>query len=66
MQKVRIMIVTVALALFTIIPSMATPAYASHTCALDDVDRTVDTVCENYHNPKPLLSFLLCLVLPTC
>lgn len=64
MKKTRIALVTVALALITAFP--ATPVKAAHTCALDDISRELDTICENYHNPKPLLSYLICLVSPTC
>ena len=65
MNKVRILIVSGALALFTIFPG-ATAANAAHDCGLERVDPTVDTICDNYHNPKPLLTFLVCLISPNC
>lgn len=65
MNKVRILVVSSVLALFTIIP-LASPANAGHNCGLEDVDRTVDTICDNYHNPKPLISYLVCLISPNC
>lgn len=66
MTKVRILIVSTVIAVFTIIPGLGSPANASHTCGLEDVDPTVNTICDNYHNPKPLLSYLICLISPTC
>jgi hypothetical protein len=66
MKKLRLMVVTVALAAFTILPATASPAFAAHTCALDETSRELDTICENYHNPKPLISYILCLLSPTC
>lgn len=64
-MKVRKFIVATALAAGSVVSGFASPAYASHTCALDDVDPTVDTVCEHYHDPG-LLRYLVCLILPTC
>lgn len=66
MKRIRVLIVGASLALFTIIPGFGAPASAAHTCGLEDVDPTVNTICDNYHNPKPLLSYLFCLVSPTC
>ena len=66
MKKFRLAVAAAAIAVFTILPASATPAYAAHTCALDDVSREADTICENYHNPKPLLSYIICLLSPTC
>jgi hypothetical protein len=62
-RKVRILIVGAALALSTV-ASGATPANASHRCGLEDP--TLNTICENYHSPKPLIGYLFCLVSPTC
>ena len=66
MKKLRITIVGAALAAFTILPATASPALAAHTCALDEASQELDTICENYHNPKPLLGYIICLISPTC
>ena len=65
MNKVRILVVSSVLALFTIVTA-ASPASAAHNCGLEDVDRTADTICDNYHNPKPLISYLVCLISSNC
>jgi hypothetical protein len=64
-MKLRTFIVATALAAGSIVPGLASPAYARHTCGLDEVDPTVNTVCEHHHAPG-LVLYLVCLVLPTC
>ena len=64
-MKVRTFIVATALAAGSIVPGFASPAYASHNCNLEEVDPTVDTICDHYHD-KGLIGYLLCIVLPTC
>ena len=59
-------IVAMAVAALSIMPGLVAPAHASHNCGLEDVDHTVDTICDNYHNPKPLLEYIICLISPTC
>jgi hypothetical protein len=66
MKKVKMLIVAMAVAVLSIMPGVASPAHASHNCALEDVDHTVDTICDHYHDPKPLLEYLICLISPTC
>ncbi len=66
MKKVRILIVSGALALFTIIPGLVSPASAAHTCGLEDVDPRVNTICDNYHDPKPLLAYIICVIRGDC
>lgn len=61
MRKLRLVLVAAAIGLFAVVP--ASPAQASHTCGLDG---PVGAICDNYHNPKPLLSYLVCLISPTC
>ncbi len=64
MKRVRIALVAAAVAVFTMIP-LNTPAYAAHSCGLDDP--TLNAVCEAHPNDyKTLLHFLFCLVSPTC
>jgi hypothetical protein len=64
-MKVRTFIVATALAAGSVVSGFASPALASHNCALEDVDQTVDTICDHYHD-KGLIGYLICLVLPTC
>jgi hypothetical protein len=66
MRRARTFLASTALAACLIVPGLASPAAASHNCNLEEVDHTVDTICDNYHNPKPLLEYLLCVVSPTC
>jgi len=63
-KRFRILVVSVILALFTVLP--IGPARASHNCGLERLSPEVDTICDNYHNPKPLISYLFCLVSPSC
>ena len=65
-MRLKVWIASAAIAAFTVLPGFASPALAAHTCALDETSRELDTICENYHNPKPLLSYIICLVSPTC
>jgi hypothetical protein len=63
-KRFRILIVSSVLALFTVLPGGS--AQAAHNCSLERVSPEADTICDNYHNPKPLISYLFCLVSPSC
>jgi hypothetical protein len=63
-KRVRILVVSIVLALFVVFPGSS--AVASHNCGLERVSPEADTICDNYHNPKPLISYLVCLFSPTC
>lgn len=61
-RKLRAAVVAGALAA-TMVP--AAPAYASHSCSLEnDDDNTLDRLCESH--PDTLLEFLYCLVSKSC
>ena len=42
------------------------PASASHRCALEDVSHTVNAICDNYHSPKVLIPYLVCIATGDC
>jgi hypothetical protein len=44
----------------------ASPAHASHVCALDRIDETLDDICESHPGQGSLLKQLLCLISPSC
>lgn len=62
-MRARKLLVAAAVCAFTTLSPA--PAMAAHSCELDDT-RELDTICENYHSPKPLLQYLYCLVSPFC
>ena len=64
-MRIRVTVVATAVAVFAALPGFAAPASASHTCGLDGSPE-LNTICENYHSPKPLLQYLVCLVSPNC
>lgn len=66
MTRARLIVVSATATLFLIAP-FSSPAAASHNCGLEDASTEVDTVCDNYHNPKPLLSYIVChFITGTC
>lgn len=66
MTKVRIYLIAAAVTLFTIFP-LSSAAMASHTCGLEDVSYEVNTICDGYHSPKPLVQWLIChFITHTC
>lgn len=62
MKRLKAFIAAIAITVFTVLPSGS--ALASHRCGLGH--NPVNTICEGYHEPKPLLAYLVCLVLPSC
>lgn len=65
MKKARVLFVAATVAVFGMLPALSSPAQAAHTCGLEELPE-VNTICENYHSPKPLLQYLFCLASPTC
>ncbi len=66
MKKGVRLLLALATAAALILPAASGPANASHRCGLEDVSHTVNTICENYHNPKPLLQYLVCITIYDC
>lgn len=44
---------------------VASPAHASHSCALDE-NPALDQICESHGIDLPIIQKLLCLVLKSC
>ena len=61
MKRFRVRLAVVAAITGLLAMFAPAPARASHTCALDPA--LVDSVCENYHSPKNLISLVVyCVV----
>ena len=64
MKRLRLAL-AVAVAALSI--SFAMPsANATHKCGLEGVSHTVNTICDNYHSPKVLVSYLVCIAQGQC
>lgn len=62
MKKFRIRLAVVAAITGMLAMFAPAPARAAHTCGLDGTG-IVDSVCENYHNPKTLIQIVVfCVV----
>lgn len=48
------------------LPAAGGSASASHNCGLQDVSHTVDTICDNYHNPKAVVQYIVCITIYDC
>ena len=46
--------------------SVPASAGAAHRCGLEDVSHTVNTICDNYHNPKNVVQYVVCLATQDC
>ncbi len=66
MARLRLLVVSTFVATLLTVP-FSGPARAAHNCGLQDVSSEADTVCDNYHNPKPLLAYIIChFITRTC
>jgi hypothetical protein len=63
MRQLRTILLILAITLVSLAP--ASPALARHTCGLDDLDPTLNSVCES-HPEDTLARKLFCLISPTC
>lgn len=48
------------------IPAAGGSANAAHRCGLEDVSHTLNTICDNYHNPKGLIQYVVCITIYDC
>jgi len=48
------------------VPAALLPAEASHYCGLEDVSHTLNTICNNYHDPKAEIAYLVCIAKGYC
>jgi hypothetical protein len=49
-----------------VIPAAGSTASAAHYCGLEDVSHTLNTICNNYHDPKAEIAYIACLVTGYC
>lgn len=63
MPKLRSIAVATALAAAVSVP-LAPAAYASHSCALDETNPTLDQICESHGDG--IVQAILCLILKSC
>jgi hypothetical protein len=64
-KKARLAL-SLAAALAISLPMVSSPADASHRCGLEGVSHTVNTICENYHSPKLLIPYVVCIATGKC
>jgi len=65
MRKRRLALALVATAALCL-PAAALPAHASHRCGLEGVSHTVNVICDNYHSPKNVVSYVVCIAKGQC
>jgi hypothetical protein len=63
MRSARLALVTAVAATSLL---TASPAHATHVCALDRIDETLDDICEAHPGQGGLVQKLLCLISPSC
>lgn len=66
MKRVRMFALVGALAAVFSMPATPSHVNASHYCGLEDLSHTVNTVCNNYHDPKAELQYVLCIAKGQC
>ena len=66
MRNLRTFVLVGAVAILSSAPATASRMEASHYCGLEDVSHTVNTVCNNYHDPKAEVAYVACLAKGQC
>ena len=66
MKKLRMFILLGAVAAVSSMPATRFHVNAAHYCGLEDLSHTVNTVCNNYHDPKAELQYVLCVAKGQC
>lgn len=63
MRSARLAVATAVAATALLV---ASPAQARHVCGLDDVNETLDQICETHPEDTTLIRKLLCLISTAC
>ena len=65
MRRARLLLIACLVAAFSVLP--VSPVSARHTCGLEEIDPTVNRICDyGPHDPKGTLVWILCWLSPTC
>lgn len=64
-KRIRLVLALAAAAALTI-PAAGSTANASHYCGLEDVSHTLNTICNNYHDPKLVIQYVACITVGDC
>ena len=66
MRRIRLVVLVGAVVSLFSLPGSGAQIEASHRCGLQDISHTVNTICDNYHNPKVLIPYILCIATGDC
>jgi hypothetical protein len=65
-KKLRSLGLVGAVAAVSSMPATGSRVGAAHYCGLEDLSHTVNTICNNYHDPKAELQYVVCLATGEC
>lgn len=66
MKRVRTIVLLGAVVSLFSLPGSGAQVEANHRCGLEDLSHTVNTICDNYHDPKAEIQYLVCIAKGQC